>query len=91
MRERTHQQTKEELGLDHFEGCSWTGLHRIPLMTMMAYALLQPRGFAAARRKTSLGSTNSTGQLGWGSSGPDDREHDDRESGYASRAGKYDA
>ena len=25
--EQAHQQLKEELGLDHFEGRSWTGLH----------------------------------------------------------------
>ncbi len=39
--EQAHQQMKEELGLDHFEGRSWTGLHRHALMTMMAYAFLQ--------------------------------------------------
>ena len=25
--EQAHQQLKEELGLDHFEGRSWSGLH----------------------------------------------------------------
>lgn len=49
--EQAHQQMKEELGLDHFEGRSWTGLHRHALMTMMAYAFLQSRRFAAAGRK----------------------------------------
>src|SRR3546814_3546494 len=39
--EQAHQQLKEELGLDHFEGRSWTGLHRHALMTMIAYAYLQ--------------------------------------------------
>jgi SRSO17 transposase len=39
--EQAHQQMKEELGLDHFEGRSWTGLHRHALMTMLAYAFLQ--------------------------------------------------
>ena len=33
--EQAHQQLKEELGLDHFEGRSWQGLHA--LMTMIAY------------------------------------------------------
>ncbi len=39
--EQAHQQLKEELGLDHFEGRSWAGLHRHALMTMIAYAFLQ--------------------------------------------------
>ena len=38
--EQAHQQLKEELGLDHFEGQSWQGLHRHALMTMIAYAFL---------------------------------------------------
>src|SRR3546814_3360737 len=41
--EQAHQQLKEELGLDHFEGRSWVGLHRHALMTMIAYAFLQAR------------------------------------------------
>ena len=49
--EQAHQQLKEELGLDHFEGRSWTGLHRHTLMTMIAYAFLQSRRLAAAGRK----------------------------------------
>jgi len=49
--EQAHQQLKEELGLDHFEGRSWTGLHRHALMTMMAYAFLQNRRLAQAGRK----------------------------------------
>src|SRR5215475_7951530 len=39
--EQAHQQLKEELVLDHFEGRSWHGLHRHALMTMIAYAFLQ--------------------------------------------------
>ncbi|EAV41168.1 putative transposase [Stappia aggregata IAM 12614] len=39
--EQAHQQLKEELGLDHFEGRSRAGLHRHALMTMIAYAFLQ--------------------------------------------------
>src|SRR5262249_31713675 len=46
-----HQQMKEELGLDHFEGRSWQGLHRHALMTMIAYAFLQHRRLATARRE----------------------------------------
>lgn len=49
--EQAHQQLKEELGLDHFEGRSWTGLHRHALMTMIAYAFLQNRRLAQAERK----------------------------------------
>jgi SRSO17 transposase len=39
--EQAHQQMKEELGLDHFEGRSWLGLHHHALMTMIAFAFLQ--------------------------------------------------
>ncbi len=49
--EQAHQQLKEELGLDHFEGRSWQGLHRHALMTMIAYAFLQHRRLAAAGPK----------------------------------------
>lgn len=45
------QQLKEELGLDHFEGRSWPGLHRHALMTMIAFAFLQTRRLKAAGRK----------------------------------------
>jgi len=59
--EQAHQQLKEELGLDHFEGRSWTGLHRHALMTMMAYAFLQYRRLAqAGRKKKSLRTAPST-------------------------------
>jgi SRSO17 transposase len=39
--EQAHQQMKEELGLDHFEGRSWRGLHHHTLLTMIAFAFLQ--------------------------------------------------
>jgi SRSO17 transposase len=56
--EQAHQQLKEELGLDHFEGRSWTGLHRHALMSMIAFAFLQHRRLAsAARGKKSRGTT----------------------------------
>ena len=56
--EQAHQQLKEELGLDHFEGRSWIGLHRHALLGMMAYAFLQScRLKAAGRKKNHHGST----------------------------------
>ena len=39
--EQAHQQLKGELALGHFEGRSWTGLHRHALMACIAYAFLQ--------------------------------------------------
>lgn len=49
--EQAHQQLKEEIGLDHYEGRSWTGLHRHALMTMIAYAFLQSQRLAQAGRE----------------------------------------
>ena len=43
---QAHQQLKQELGLGHFEGRSWTGLHRHALMTCIAFAYLQHRRLA---------------------------------------------
>lgn len=60
--EQAHQQLKEELGLDHFEGRSWTGLHRHALMTMIAYAFLQSRRLKAAGRKKKNRRTAATTQ-----------------------------
>src|SRR6516225_1608275 len=49
---RTQDVGREEvLGLDHFERRSWQGLHRHALMTMIAYAFLQHRRLATARRE----------------------------------------
>ena len=48
--EQAHQQLKEELGLDHSEGRSWTGLHRHALMTCIACAYLQHLRLAESRR-----------------------------------------
>jgi SRSO17 transposase len=39
--EQGHQQLKEELGLDHFEGRTWRGLHHHALMTLICFAFLQ--------------------------------------------------
>jgi SRSO17 transposase len=49
--EQAHQQLKEELGLDHFEGRSWTGLHRHALMAMIAFAFLQHLRLGARGKK----------------------------------------
>ncbi len=40
--EQAHQQLKGELELNHFEGRSWTGLHRHALMTCIAYLPATP-------------------------------------------------
>ena len=48
--EQAHQQLKGELGLGHFEGRSWTGLHRHALMTCIACAYLQHLRLAGQRR-----------------------------------------
>jgi SRSO17 transposase len=39
--EQMHQQMKGELGLDHFEGRSWRGLHHHALLCQLAFAFLQ--------------------------------------------------
>src|SRR5690349_3815410 len=39
--EQMHQQLKDELGLDHFEGRSWRGLHHHVLLCQLAFAFLQ--------------------------------------------------
>jgi SRSO17 transposase len=49
--EQVHQQLKEELGLDHFEGRSWIGLHHHALLTMIAFAYLQHRRLRAVHRR----------------------------------------
>ncbi len=49
--EQAHLQLKQELGLGHFEGRSWTGLHRHALMTCTAFAYLQHLRLTASRRR----------------------------------------
>jgi SRSO17 transposase len=53
--EQAHQQLKRELGLGHFEGRSWTGLHRHALMACIAFAYLQHLRLAGHRRRTGPG------------------------------------
>ena len=69
--EQAHQQLKEELGLDHFEGRSWTGLHRHALMACIAYAYLQhlrlsePHGSGRGKNKVvPVGTTAVTKSAG---------------------------
>lgn len=57
--EQAHQQLKEELGLDHFEGRSWAGLHRHALMTMIAYAFLQAQRLAGVKGGKTRGRTTA--------------------------------
>ena len=38
--EQDYQQLKEELGLDHYEGRSWTGWHHHVTLVMLAHAFL---------------------------------------------------
>ena len=47
--EQGHQQLKQDLGLGHFEGRSWTGLQRHALMTCMAFTWLQHLRLAGQR------------------------------------------
>ena len=49
--EQAHQQLKQELGLGHFEGRSWTGLHRHALMACIAFAYLQHPRFEAVHSR----------------------------------------
>jgi SRSO17 transposase len=63
--EQAHQQLKEELGLDHFEGRSWKGLHRHALMSMIALAFLQSLRLKQAKGgKKNLGPTTETEPAG---------------------------
>ena len=79
--EQAHQQLKEELGLDHFEGRSWTGLHRHALMTMIAYAFLQHRrltGEAGEKRRSGRHPSRAcqrSARPSWISSWPRARNH----------------
>lgn len=47
--EQNHQQLKDELGLDHFEGRSWDGWQRHVTLTLMAFAFLVLEGFRAKK------------------------------------------
>jgi len=49
--EQTHQQLKDELGLDHFEGRSWRGLHHHVLLCQLAFAFLQHLRLGGKKRR----------------------------------------
>ena len=49
--EQAHQQMKEELGLDHFEGRGWLGLHHHAVFSMLAFTFLQHLRLGPPRRK----------------------------------------
>ena len=60
--EQAHQQLKDELGPDHYEGRSWLGPHHHALLTMIAFSYLQHRRLAGALqagKKTSIQCTRS--------------------------------
>lgn len=47
--EQAHREAKDELGLDHFEGRSWNGLHHHALLVMMALLFVQETRLKKAR------------------------------------------
>jgi SRSO17 transposase len=49
--EQSHQQMKDELGLDHFEGRSWRGLHHHALLCQLAFAFLQHLRLGGKKRR----------------------------------------
>ena len=60
--EQAHQQLKDELGLDHYEGRSWLGLHHHALLSLIAFAYLQHRRLQCASqmgKKTKRGCAGS--------------------------------
>ena len=68
--EQAHQQLKEELGLDHFEGRSWQGLHRHALMTMIGLLFLQSRRLEQAKREKK---SRTASPVGTAAAEPSDR------------------
>ena len=51
--EQMHQQMKGELGLDHFEGRSWRGLHHHALLCQLAFTFLQHLRLGGKKRRHS--------------------------------------
>jgi SRSO17 transposase len=58
--EQDYQQLKEELGLDHFEGRSWTGWHHHVTLVMLAHAFLRLEQKRRASKSRMDTATNAT-------------------------------
>jgi SRSO17 transposase len=61
--EQAHEQLKQELGLDHFEGRSWTGLHHHLVLTLIAFAFLQHSRLAGKKSRSGMGLRLSPARL----------------------------
>jgi SRSO17 transposase len=59
--EQMHQQMKDELGLDHFEGRSWRGLHHHALLCQLAFAFLQHLRLGGKKRPHATRARTATG------------------------------
>jgi SRSO17 transposase len=59
--EQMHQQMKDELGLDHFEGRSWRGLHHHALLCRLAFAFLQHLRLGGKKRSHPARARTATG------------------------------
>jgi SRSO17 transposase len=57
--EQDYQQMKEELGLDHFEGRSWTGWHHHVTMVMLAHLFLRREQQRRSSKRTLDATTNA--------------------------------
>jgi SRSO17 transposase len=58
--EQDYQQMKEELGLDHFEGRSWTGWHHHVTMVMLAHLFLRREQQRRSSKRTLDAAANAT-------------------------------
>ena len=58
--EQMHQQMKDELGLDHFEGRSWCGLHHHALLCQLAMAFLQHLRLGGKKRSHPIRARTAT-------------------------------
>ena len=76
--EQAHQQLEDELGLDHFEGRSWRGLHHHALLCQLAFAFLQHLRLGGKKRPRPAGArtaaaTEPAGDPAAHRGGPDPR------------------